>query len=290
MKAWLRMLRGLAGDLHQLRPHLRPNRWLVAAVMAASTLSALFEGIGIGLLVPMIWMLQTPSAELVKKLGDGKYLHWLPDLFPGRPAGFYVAVFCGVVLVAVIAKNLVLLLSLMLSAKFSRRIAANLREAIFHRMQHTAIHIFEERKAGELGNLFSIETIRTQNAVEYLLLLVQRCLLAVCYLGAMVWLSWELSLGLLLMALVVGGLSLLVQVRLKHRGDDRSVAQRDLFGYLAGVFSGIRVVRATNAQNIAEAEFDRLNQRMAEVERRAAALGGLMAPLTESSALAGATS
>ncbi len=288
MRSWIKVLRELASDLNQLRPHLRPNRWLVLTVVAAATLSALFEGAGIGLLVPLIGMLQADPKDLLKMLHERRILHWLPDLFPDRAAGFYVGIFCGIVLVAILAKNLAQVLSQALMAKFSRRIAVNLRTALFHRMQHASIQIFEERKAGELGNLYSLETIRTQNAVEYLLLLVQRCLLAAFYLGAIVLLSWELTLGLFLLSLLVGGLSMLLQTRLKHQGDERSGALLGLFGYISAIFSGVRVVRAANAQQIAEAEFDRLNQRLAEVERRASILGGLMGPLTEIVAMAGA--
>lgn len=288
MKSWIKILRELTANLWRLRPHLRPNRWLVFAVIAVSTLSALFEGVGIGLLVPLISMLQVDSAKLVKLLQDGRYLHWLPDFFPGRSAGFYVAVFCGLVLLAIVLKNLVQLLSQQLTSKFSRRVATNLRAAIFHRMQHASIHIFEERKSGELGNVYAMETIRTQNAVEYLVMLVHRSLLAVFYLGLIVLLSWQLTLGLFVLVLLIGGLSLLLQVRLKHQGDDRSTAQKDLFGYLGSIFSGIRVVRAHNAQRLAEAEFARLNQRLAEVERQGTVLSGLMAPLTETFAMAGA--
>ena len=288
MKSWIRLLTGLAVDLNRLRPHMRPNRWLVAAVVATSMLAALFEGAGIGLLIPLVALSRMQPAELLAFLEKGRYLHWLPDLFPHRSAGFYVGVFCVLVLLSIIAKNGVQTISLLLTSKFSRRIAANLREAIFHRMQHASIHIFEERKSGEMGNLFSIETIRTQNAVEYVVLLVQRCLLGLCYIGFIILLSWRLSLGLAVLAVVVGGSGLLLQSGLKRRGDQRSSAQLALFGYLAEIFSGIRVVRANNAQGMAEAEFKRLNHRMADVERQGSVLGGIIGPVTEVLAMAGA--
>jgi len=87
------------------------------------------------------------------------------------------------VLLSIVAKKGGQPISLFLTSKFSRRIAANLMGAIFYRMQHASIHIFEERKSGEVGNLFSYETIRTQNAVECVVLLVQRCLSGLCYIG-----------------------------------------------------------------------------------------------------------
>ncbi|MEI6357983.1 MAG: hypothetical protein WCP53_12925, partial [Verrucomicrobiota bacterium] len=105
MKSWIRLLTDLAVDLNRLRPHMRPNRWLVAAVVATSMLAALFEGAGIGLLVPLVALLRMQPAELLAFLEGGRFLHWLPDLFPHRSAGFYVGVFCVLVLLLIVAKK-----------------------------------------------------------------------------------------------------------------------------------------------------------------------------------------
>lgn len=93
MKSWIRLLTGLALDLDRLRPHMWPDRWLVAAVVATSMLAALLESFGIGLWVPLVALLRMPPAERFVFLEEGRYPHRLPKLFPNRSAGFYVGVF-----------------------------------------------------------------------------------------------------------------------------------------------------------------------------------------------------
>jgi len=93
MKSWIRLLTDLALDLDRLRPHMRPDRWLLAAVVATSMLAALFESLGIGLWVPLVALLRMLPAELLAFLEEGRYPNRLPKLFPNRSAGFYVGVF-----------------------------------------------------------------------------------------------------------------------------------------------------------------------------------------------------
>jgi subfamily B ATP-binding cassette protein MsbA len=288
MKAWLSILREIAFNLHRLRPILRPGRWLVVAVIATATLSALFEGVGIGAMVPLISMLKADAGHLLEVLKNDKVLRWLPAKLPGHSASLYIAVFCAIIVFLIVCKNLALLMSQNLMARMVRIISANLRLAIFQRLQQTSIQVFEERKFGELGNVFSIETIRTQSTIEFTLLLIQKGMIAAFYVIAIVVISWELTLGLVVLVLVVSGLSALGQMRLKRRGDERSKAQHDLFGYLGGVFSGMRVVRTNHAEAETEREFERRNEHLAEVERRAAVMNALMAPISEILAVVGA--
>ena len=288
MKAWIHLLREIVCSLYRLRPILRPGRWLVLAVIAMATLSALFEGVGIGAMVPLISMLKADSHHLMEVLVEDPVLRWLPRRLPGHSASAYIAAFCAIIVFLIFCKNVALLVSQGLMASLVRRVSANLRLAIFRRLQQTSIEVFEKRKFGELGNVFSIETIRTQSTIEFSLLLIQKGMIAAFYLAAIVFISWELTLGLFVLVLFVSGLSALTQMRLKRRGDERSKAQHDLFGYLGGVFSGMRVVRTNNAQAETEREFDLRNHHLAEVERRASVLGALTAPVSEILAVMGA--
>lgn len=284
LKTWTKSLIALARDLNSLRPYLRPNRWLVIGAVFAATASALFEGVGIGLLLPLIIMLTGDSAAV----WDGKYLQWLPRLLPGLSGESYGAIFCGLVLAAIAAKNASAILYQQLQARFSRRVSVNLRDALFRRLQTASLHIFEERKAGELASVYATETVKTQLAVEFVLLLIQRAMMAFFYLAAVVLLSWEFVLGLLFLAALIGWTISFTQVRLGNRGDERATQQRNLLAYVTSVFAGIRVVRANHAESTTYHTFRQINERLGDVEKRGSLLASLVAPATEIVAMAGA--
>jgi subfamily B ATP-binding cassette protein MsbA len=284
MPASLRQLLELLRNLNQLRPHLRPNRWLVFSAIAAATLSALLEGFGIGLLVPLISLLQG-NAETVLK---GRFLKWLPELVPNQTSGTYVGIFCGLVLGAIIAKNVVMLGYQRLMARFSRRVSVNLRDSLFHRLIGASLHVFEENRGGEFMHVYANETIKTQAAVEFLLLFIQRSLLGIFYFILLLVLSWEITLALLVLVVCVSSFISLITSRLGRHGAERTEVQKRLFGFVAAIFAGIRVVRATHAETAAVKEFKQHNEGLGRVEFQGSFLQSLMTPIAESVVVAGA--
>lgn len=284
MKSSLKILLELLRNLNRLRPHLRPNRWLVFGAIAAATLSALLEGFGIGLLVPLISLLQGN----VETVLTGRFLKWLPQLLPDQAGGTYVAIFCGLVLSAIFAKNVMMVGYQRLMARFSRRVSVNLRDSLFHRLLGASLQVFEENRGGEFMHVYANETIRTQAAVEFLLLFVQRTLLGMFYFVLLLALSWEITLALLVLVVCVSGFISIITSRLGLHGEQRSVVQKRLFGFVGAIFAGIRVVRATHAEETTVKEFRRHNEGLGEVEFRGSFLQSLLAPVAESIAVAGA--
>lgn len=284
MSNWLQEMVQLLRNLNRLRPHIRPNRWLVIAAVLTATASAFFEIAGIGLLIPLIALMgDNPESVL-----QGRFLHYLPELWPNRPATFYVWVFCAMVIGAILVKNVLSVAYQRLMAHFSRRVSCNLRESLFDRLQGASLQVFEERQSGQLLNAYSTETLRTQGAVEFLLLFVQRTFLGVCYLVGIVLLSWQFMLGILVLVVIVGAISALFYRKLGRRGDQRSEAQRDLFGYVGGIFAGVRVIRATRAEAQNRKRFTELSNRLGLIEVHGSFWGSLMTPVTETLAVAGA--
>lgn len=283
LKTWISQLAQLVRDLKTLRPHLRPNRWLVLGAMAMASLSALFEGVGIGLLIPMIALLQGDVEAALK----GRFLKWLPELWPNQSPTSYVLLFCGLVFAALLAKNVIFFGYQILLTAFSRRVGLNLRDAFFRHLQRVSLHVFEERKAGELNNVFFGEIGRTQATLEFFLLCLQRLSVLTLYFVMLLLLSWQFTLATLALAALIGTLSSRIQVNLARGGALRTSAYREITGYVLGVFSGIRLVRATNAQQTVEAGFHDRSHHLAAVERRAALLSQSLGPFTEVIAVAG---
>ncbi len=284
MSNWLKELVQLLRNLNRLRPHIRPNRWLVFAAVVTATASAVFEMAGIGLLIPLIALFQGKPEEILK----GNFLGWLPKMFPDRDGTFFVWLFCGFVIGAIAAKNVLFVTYQRLQAEFSRRVSVNLRASLFDRLQGAYLHVFEQRQSGEMLNAYTTETIRTQGAVEFLLLFTQRLCLGLFYLCGLIYISWQFSLGLLVLMILVGAVSALFYRKLGRRGDQRSAIQRELFGYLGGIFAGIRVVRATRAEAQTRQRFTELNGKLGNVEISGSFYGSLMTPATELLAVSGA--
>lgn len=283
LKTWIQQLARLARDIQTLRPHLRPNRWLVLGALVAACASALFESVGIQLLIPMIALLQGNVEETLK----GRWLSWLPKLLPNLEPQSYIGVFAVLVFTALLVKNVVFLIYQSLQVAFSQRVARNLRDSFFQLLNRVPLSVFEEKKSGELVNVFSMEVYRTQMALEFSLLGLQRFSVLGFYLAVLLFLSWQFTLATLVLAIVIGVSSSRLQVGLGKGGAERAEAQKDLMGYVAGIFAGFRVVRATHSETEVIAKFGQRSAHLSQIEHRNARLSQLVGPLTEIMAVAG---
>lgn len=284
MSNWYRQLFEIVANLFRLRPFIGARPWLVVAVILCATLSAIFEMLGIGLLIPLIALFQNKPEEYL----TGQYLGQIPKMFPDRGGSFFVWLFAMLVIGAIAAKNVLFISYQRLQARFSRDVSTNLRNALYRRLESASLHVFEQRPAGEMIIAYSTETLRTQGAVDFLLLFVQRSLLALFYLCGLVYISWEFSLATLCLMSLVGGSTLIFFRRIKLHGDQRSNLQRELHGYIGGVIAGVRVIRATRAESQSYERFSKLNRELGEAEVNGTFYSSLMTPATELFAVSGA--
>ncbi|MBU6402913.1 MAG: ABC transporter ATP-binding protein/permease, partial [Verrucomicrobia bacterium] len=284
MKTWFQQIAEILACAWRLRPHLRGGRYLVSAVVGSSLLSALLEGVGVSLLVPLLSLLLAPTGTTPRM----RPIRWMETAFPHYGPTFRVVAFCVLVLAAITTKNAVAYASQLLAAKLKRRISVNLRSSLFERLHQAELHLFERRTAGELSNLFLTETHRALNTVDHLLLLGQRGSIALFYLVALVLISWQLTLITLVLTGVIGVTMISLYRQLRRSGRTITDLNQRLASCLLESFAGIRVIRATHSQARELARFNALSGAQAELEEDVARANALLAPLAETVAVSGA--
>jgi ATP-binding cassette, subfamily B, bacterial MsbA len=283
MKSWLMQSADVWRLLKQLRPYLGAGRVLLTATLVSSVVMVLFEGIGVGLLVPLMSLLlggtnATPMRPI----------QWLQSAFPHHSPAFYVGVCCVAIVVAIAAKNFAAYIAQMFAARLKRRIATSLRGALFTRLQGADLDLFDQRPAGEIANIFLVETYRTTVAIEAAVGFVQRASIALFYVGALFYISWPLTSIVVVMGLLLGGALSQVYRRLGHAGTRLTDLNHRVSTILEQSFAGVRVVRATNAQAAEIQRFQEVNFDQAESEEEMTRAHGLLLPVTETLAVIGA--
>jgi ATP-binding cassette, subfamily B, bacterial MsbA len=256
---------------------------LLAGVLAFSVFVMLFEGLGVGLLVPLLNLLL--GGENAAPM---RPLQWLEGLLPGRSPAFYIGAICVTIVCAIAAKNAALYASQFLVAGLKRRTAIDLRDALFRRIQLAELDVFDRSPGGELANVFLVESYRASLAIDALLATLQRSSIAVAYLVALFYLSWPLTLLVMALAIALGATISFVYRRLTSAGVELTEWNHRLAAALGQSFSGIRVVRATNSQRREIDRFHELNEGQARAEERSAHASSMLFPLTETLAVAGA--
>jgi subfamily B ATP-binding cassette protein MsbA len=283
VKAWLKQLAELRKILAFLRPYLLRQPLLLAAVLGSAFFVMLFEGFGVGLLVPLLNLLL--GGERATPM---RPLQWLEQTLPGHSPAFYIAAIALAIVVAVALKNVAFYTSLVLAARLKRRISVSLRDDLFRRLHRADLDLFDRLPGGDLANVFLVETYRTTMAIDAMLALIQRTSIAVFYVAALFFLSWPLTALVLVLAAALGSALSFIYGRLKSVGVELTDLNHRLAALLGQSFSGVRIVRATHSQEREIEQFHELNEAQAGAEERSAEALSLVFPITETLAVAGA--
>ena len=268
--------------LRFLRPWFTARPWLLAAVLTTSLTVMLFEGVGVGLLVPLLNLLL--GGEQAAPM---RPIQWLARLFPGHSPSFYISLVCVAIVGAIALKNVAFYIAQVLAARLKRGIAVAVRDALFRRLHGADLDLFDRAPGGELANVFLVESYRTTMAVDVLLGAVQRSSIAILYFAALLYLSWYLTLLVVLLGAALAATISFVYRRLTRAGDAVTDVNTRMSAALSQSFAGIRTVRATHSADREVAVFTRLNVEQARADERASRASSLLFPLTETLAVSG---
>jgi ATP-binding cassette, subfamily B, bacterial MsbA len=283
LKAWIKQLAELRKILEFLRPYLVRQPLMLAAVLGSALFVMLFEGFGVGLLVPLLNLLL--GGERATPM---RPLQFLERSLPGHSPAFYIGFIAVAIVAAIALKNTAFYTSLVLAARLKRRIAVRLRDDLFRRLHRADLDLFDRLPGGDLANVFLVETYRTTVAIDAMLALIQRSSIAVFYIAALFFLSWTLTSLVVVLAVGLGSALSFVYGRLKTAGVELTDLNHRMAGMLGQSFSGVRIVRATHSQEREVEQFHALNDAQAAAEERSAEALSLLFPLTETLAVAGA--
>jgi ATP-binding cassette, subfamily B, bacterial MsbA len=283
MKSWFSQTADVWRLLMQLRPYVGAGRGLLIAALGSSLVMVLFEGVGVGLLVPLLSLLlggDNPAPM--------RPLQWLQTEFPHHSPAFYVGVCCVAIIMAIGAKNVASYVAQLFAARLRRRVATSLRAALFGRLQRASLDLFDRRPTGEIANIFLVETYRTTVAIEAAVSFAQRASIALFYLGALFYISWPLTSLVLALGIGLAGALAAVYRRLGQAGTRLTDLNHRLSTVLEQSFAGVRVVRATNAQEAELQRFAAVNDAQASSEEANMRAHALLFPLTETLGVIGA--
>lgn len=276
-------LRELVRSTLRLRPYLRGSRSLTVAVVVSMIAAAALEGVGVGLLVPLLGLMLGGEDPATRRL-----LETLREWLPGHGEQLYIVILCVLIVAAITLKNVVLYGSNVLAARLRRRITVTVRDELFARLHGATLQVFEQRPAGELSNVFLTETIRLRQFVEGLLLFGQKFSLGLFYVVALLVLSWPLMIATLVIGAIIGATIVFAYRHLVRSGQAITELNQRLSSTLVESFAGVRVIRTTNSQRSMAGRFHALNDAQARVEEESMRSSSMVGPIAETVAVTGA--
>lgn len=267
----------------RLVSRLGPYRAAFTLSLVAATIASVFDGFSFVLLIPFLRLLFGGGAvppemrTAVERVLGGV----LDPLLAAGPERALLAVL-GLILAAMIAKNVAHYAAVSLGVGVQERVVRDLRTETYRALQRQGLGFFQRTRAGDLVTRLVADAEHVRTAVSLSLAsAVRNGVLTVVYAAILLALSWRLALVTLVLApaLALGLKPLFRRVR---RYANESVAARGMLGAVAGeAIRGARVIKAQTAEAEEAERFAAVARRAAAVFTRMQRVAFLTSPLGE---------
>jgi subfamily B ATP-binding cassette protein MsbA len=243
--------------LRQLRQHWVPFTLTVVFALGG----ALFEGAGLGLLIPFIESLTSPDAEPFR-VG----IEWVDRYVLMADADTATRLYwvSGLILASIAIRCILNYLSKVASTVLTQNIIADLRRAIIDQVQAVSLRFFSKIKSGDILNTLTTEISRVTNLFNTGHSVLVQGSMALIYGTALFALSWPLALVALALC---GGLYFMMNQfidYLKRYGRKIPKANSRVTSLATELINGIRTVIISGTK---DEEADRFREATEDVRR-----------------------
>ena len=225
--------------------HLWRERVPFALTVTFTFLSALFEGVGLGLLIPFIESLTSPEAEPFR-IG----INWVDQYVLRVDADTATRLYwvSGLILASIFMRGVLSYLSSLAKRHLSENITAALRREIIDQVQAVSLHFFSKVRTGDILNTLTSEVNRVNGLFGTSHSLLTQGSMALIYSSAIFALSWPLAL----IALVLCGVLFLIMNsfldHLRRLGRQIPKANAQVTSLATELINGIRTVIISGTQ------------------------------------------
>ena len=193
-----------------------------------------------------------------------------------------LAYICIIIVVFTIMKNLFLYLALYILNPLRNAVLRRLRDDLFTKTLSLPIGFFTEERKGDLISRMTNDINEVELSIMAVLeVFIREPLTIIIFLGAMIVMSYQLTLVLLVILPIAG---LIIGRISKSLRKSSNIAQEQLGGMLGVIdetLVGMRVLKAFNAENHQHLRFMKLNNLLFRTRNRIAARRELASPLSE---------
>ena len=136
-------------------------------------------------------------------------------------------------------------------------IVRDIRAAIYRKITSLPLSFFSEERKGDIIARMSGDVGEIENSITGSLeMIIKNPILIVCYLGVLVYVSWQLTLFVLIVLPVLGTAMGKIGRKLKHRSLEAQEKWSETMSQVEETLGGMRIVKAFTAESKMQRRFD----------------------------------
>ena len=259
-------------DFKRLLAYAKPYRRFWPGYLILSILSVIFGVVNYALIDPLLTVLFQPESMDVNVAKpvfalDPAYFEQMFSYYLTRvmtASGMLKGLMfvCAFFVVASLLSNITRYLSQRILVNMRTYIMQNIRRDLFRKISSLHVGYFHNQKKGDILSSISNDVTEVQNGVaDSFHVIFREPLLVLGFLGALFYMSPKLTVVTLLTlpfsALVIGKISR----SLKRKAADTQSLMGRIVSHFEEAISGVRIIKAFNAQKYVMGSFDETNHR-----------------------------
>ncbi|MBN3881096.1 MULTISPECIES: ATP-binding cassette domain-containing protein [unclassified Nostoc] len=220
----------------------KPYPGLIILTMLLGFSGALFNGVGVTLIVPVILRIVGQPVDLT---GFPPILKAVMFPFDNLPENYRNLGMAGTIIFIILLKNLSSYFSILTSSVFTRRLNADIREASLELLLDIDIDYYSKTKVGDIINRLGSETARTSSAIGSIINLIILIITILVFVALLLAISWQLTIAA---TILLGFITLINQYtisRAKQFGQQLSEMSTSYSISVLETLNGIRLVKST---------------------------------------------
>ncbi|MEY4628663.1 MAG: hypothetical protein RLZZ595_989 [Bacteroidota bacterium] len=263
---------------------------MVTGYFILNILSAFFSLISLAMLAPFLTLIfglqQNNGVQASRfKLGElsDQLYQTLSDLTQTQEGRIQaLAIICVIVICAIVLKNIFLYSAMYVLTPIRNNIINDMRTDMFKKILELPVGFFNEQRKGDIMSKLTNDLQDVEfSTISFLESFFREPILIALYLFAMINLSPELSIFLLLFLPVAGLIIGRIGRSLKKVSNDVQIKLGEILSTIEETLGGIRVVKAFNAEKQQLEKFKEENNQLLTIKNHTIRRRDLASPVSE---------
>jgi len=189
---------------------------------------------------------------------------------------------CIIIVISVFLANLFRYLAFRIIGELRAHVVRNMRRAVYKRVTELHMGYFSNERKGDLMTRMTVDIQEVESSVVSTLTVVIREPISIIAFFVLLFnMSVELTLFTLILLPISGGIIAGISKRLKRKAQEGQSSLSFILTIIDETLSGMRVIKAFNAEPFILSKFHDQNNRYARIQRSIANKRDLASPLSE---------
>ena len=271
--------------------YLKPYKKYAALNIILNTLAAVFSLFSLTMVIPFLDMLFDTGANIVEDpgplrptidslVGNFNYLVYTITITHGKiNALLFIS---GAVVLFFFLKNLFSYLASYFMAPISNGAVRDFQEKIYNKILILPLRYFTEARKGDILARFTSDVQEIKNSISGSLdMLFKDPIQIICFMAYLIYTSPKLTLVVLVVLPLIAGLIGRIGKSLKSSSSQGQAIIGEMLSVMEETLSGLRIVKAFNAEQKMKERFNRINTNSYRVNNRVYRKYNLPSPLSE---------